>query len=160
MDQAEGHLSLLVCLTFCLKSEMFFKKSCYLWHVFRSPQALNSNPRFGVKGPGDNSVSSAIFLSSSVLQRIFWKGGSVVYCLSVSSRNEYHCRIFSVLSVSLPASWTSWAVLWLRWLLYLSRVSGTCFLNLCSCRNGFQVEFFAWEYSTSRWEYSICPFRF
>ena len=88
----------------------------------RSPRALSLNPWFGVKGLGDNIASSAIFLSSSVLQRIFWKGGSAVYCLPVGSRGEYCCRIFSVSPVSLPASLVTWAEPWLCCFLYLGWV--------------------------------------
>ena len=121
MNQAEDQLGLLGSLIFCLKFKTFWK-SCHLWHVSRSPRALSSNPWFGVKGLGDNIVSSAIFLSSSVLQQIFWKGDSAVHCLPVGSRGEYYWRIFSVSPVILPSSIMTWAGLCLCYFLYLSRV--------------------------------------
>ena len=41
-------------------------------------------------------MSSTIFLKSAVLQRIFLKGCSVVYCVPVGSHGEYSYGIFSV----------------------------------------------------------------
>ena len=135
----------------------FFWKSCHLWHVSRSLRALSSNPWFGVKGPGDNIVSSTIFLSPSVLQRIFWKGGSVVYCLPVGSRGEYCSRFCFAREPLCFLDDMGWAVA----LLLLLFKRGLLSLDLHSCRysHGFQVEFFNRKYSTSWWGYSIRPCR-